>query len=85
MGMYMGISIVYTAIVEYLCKIFWQAKRLIIVIIVGAVTFGVALIASKEIGFGRFVTEVGIYLGLISCVLIPTVLLIIAKVKKYGT
>lgn len=35
MGMYMGISIVITVIVEYLCKIFVRTKRLTIVIVLG--------------------------------------------------
>lgn len=84
-GIYLGISIVFTAIVEYLCKIFSRRSRLTIVIIVGIVIFILSLIANGILGFEEFVIETGTFLGMISCIIIPVILMIIAKVKKYGS
>lgn len=81
-GFFMGISMVYTTIVEYICKIFTNAKRFVVVIIIGIVSFILCLIFENVVGFCEFVTEVGLYLGLVSVLVIPSLLLIIGKVKK---
>lgn len=84
MGMYMGISIVFTAITEYLCKVFSKAKRVVIVIILGSLVIILAFLAGMWADFSKTVLQTGIVLGIISTCAIPTVLLIIAKVKKHG-
>lgn len=85
MGMYMGISVAITAMVEYICKIFKNVKRLTIVIFLGIAIYILIIIASTMIGFETFVTEAGIILGIISAIIIPGVLLIIAKARKFET
>lgn len=82
MGFFMGISIVYTALVEYLCKIFSRLKRLTIVLIVGAISYSLCLFVIKIKGYEDFFNETLKYLGLVSVFLIPVILLIIAKVRK---
>lgn len=84
MGFFMGISIVYTAIVEYLCKIFYQLKRLTVVVIVGAVSFILCLWILKIEGYEKFINETIKYSGLVSIFLIPALLLIVAKVRKHA-
>jgi len=82
MGFFLGITIVYTAITEYLCRIFKNAKRMMIVIVLGALSFAACLILDTVEGFSDFVTSVGIYLGIGAGALIPGLLLIIAKRRK---
>lgn len=84
MGLYLGISIVFTAITEYLCKIFSKAKRVVVVIALGAVVIVLSTLVGLWAGFSETVLQYGIVLGVISTCAIPTVLLIIAKVKKHG-
>ena len=84
MGLYMGISMVFTVITEYLCRMFSKAKRAVIVIVLGAVVLILAVIAGMVSNFTKVVLELGIYMGVIACGAIPIVLLIIAKVKKHG-
>lgn len=82
MGFFMGISVVYTAIVEYLCKIFSHVKRLTIVLIVGVASFLLCLITIKVQGYEDFFKETIKYTGLVSAFLIPVILLLGAKVRK---
>lgn len=82
MGFFMGISIVYTALVEYLCKIFSRLKRLTIVLIVGAISYLLCLIVIKIKGYEEIFDETLKYLGLVSVFLIPVFLIIVAKVRK---
>jgi spore germination protein len=79
---FLGITMVYTAITEYLCKMFTHAKRSYIVIIIGILSYAACLIFDNDPAFNKFVTGVGIYLGLVASAVLPTILLIIAKVKK---
>ncbi len=84
MGLHAGITIVYTAIVEYVCRLFSRANRIIIVIGTGTIIFALGLIASDINSFGEIFKEYIIYFGLIAAAFIPILLLIIAKVKKHA-
>ena len=81
-GLFVGISIVMLAIVEYLCRIFKQMSRIAVVIAVGAVAYGLFLLAAGVKGFEKFGETLGTYAGLFSAFAIPITLLIIAKAKK---
>ena len=81
-GFFVGISLVMLVIVEYLCRIFKTASRLIVVIAVGAVTYILFLIASGLQGYEDFTSSLGTYLGLASSIGIPLILLVIARMKK---
>ena len=50
-GIFMGISIVLMAIVEYLCRMFPRARRMAVVISVCVVTYGLFLLASGINGY----------------------------------
>jgi spore germination protein len=81
LGMIAGITIIYLAIVEYACRMFARVKRGIIVSIVGAVLTVLSLfsLSTKEPDiFLVFLT----LLGLVAAIVIPTVLFVIARVKK---
>ncbi len=81
-GIFVGISIVMSVIIDYLCKIFKNMKRQIIVIIIGVLAF-IQFYFIKDIEhYDDFVTAVGTYLGLVASILIPSVLLVIAKKKR---
>jgi len=81
MGVFMGITITITATVEYVCKMFKKADRLIVVICIGIIIFVLSIIALgiKDIqsAFWKTIT----YAGLVVAFLIPAILFAIAKVK----
>lgn len=77
-----GVTIFYIGVVEYACRIFPKMKRYIIVILVGAMIFLTYLITQNIKEYNKGFIETIIYPGLISAFFIPTLLFIIAKVKK---
>ncbi len=81
-GLFIGISLVMLNIVEYLCRMFKQVSRLVIVISVGVATFGLFFVVSGIKGYEEFSETVGTYLGIISSMVIPLGLLLIAKAKN---
>lgn len=83
-GLFVGISLVLTVVVEYLCRIFKKTSRILVVVAVGVVTYGLFLLVSGIRGYEEFTTGVGTYLGLFSAIVAPLTLLVIAKVKKRG-
>ncbi len=82
MGIFASIIIVYTAIVEYVCRVFPRMKRLLVVALVGLVIFLLGWIALDISRFGQMVSEVLTYAGLAAAAFIPILLFTIAKVKK---
>lgn len=82
MGLYLGISVLFTSMTEHLSKMIPKAKRPVIVIAVGVVVFVLTVVSSMYSGFPKLVTQVGLYLGVATCAVIPAILLIIAKIKK---
>lgn len=83
-GVYLGISLVFTAIVEYVCRMLPGVGRVKIVIGLGIVAVTLCMIANTIDAFDMFVTEVGTYLGLVSSLLIPLILWVAARRKKHG-
>jgi len=83
MGMISGIMIVFTAIVEYLVKIFSRINRVLIIIGIGILIFGLSLIALNIKDFQKTFPKIIIYFGLVAAGVIPITLYSIAKVKKY--
>lgn len=84
MGIHAGITIVYTSIVEYVCRIFSKVSRVIIVVCVGIAIFVLGTIASGINNFGKVFSELVIYFGLAAAAFIPILLFVIAKVKKHA-
>lgn len=81
-GIFIGISIVMLAIVEYLCRVFKRISRLVIVISLGAAVYAFFLVASGIKGYEDFTVELGTYIGLVASIIAPLVLFIIAKARK---
>jgi spore germination protein (amino acid permease) len=81
-GLFLGISIVLLVIVEYLCRLFKKASRLLVVTAVGVATYILLLVMSGIQSFETFVTESGTYLGLFSSIVAPVTLFIIASAKR---
>lgn len=84
MGVVAGISMVYLAIVEYLCRLFIRAARWLIVAIVG---FAIYILSIASFAIFDFTTMVGqsiTYAGLFAAGVIPLVLWVTAKVKRHG-
>lgn len=85
MGLYLGISVLFTSMTEHLSKMIPKAKRPVIVIAVGVSVFVLTVVSNMYSGFPKLVTQVGLYLGIATCAVIPTILLIVAKIKKPPT
>jgi spore germination protein len=82
-GFFMGISILYTILTELILKIFPKIKRGVVVLIIGAISYLLCLVANTIYrDFAKYITNVGVLLGLVATVFIPTILFIITKVKK---
>lgn len=82
-GIFMGISMLYTVLTELLSKIFVKINRLVIVIFLAVFSYLLCLFVNTFfLEYSKFIKNIGALLGLIAGVFIPTVLLIISKVKK---
>lgn len=81
-GMFMGISMLYTAIIEYISHVIPKLKRGTLSILVGIITYVSALILSGADWFIDGVVILGVYVGLGAVVVFPAILLIVSKVKK---
>lgn len=82
-GIFASIIAVYAADVEYVCRLLPQINRITIVIFIGVVIYVLALISLNIKNFNDIFTAIFTYIGLVSAVFIPSLLLIIAKVKKH--
>lgn len=81
-GYFMGISMAYLVLTEYLCKIFKKAGRIWIVTATGAVSYVLCLIAEGIRGFADFIQDIISYATIFTIFVIPVILLIIARIKK---
>jgi spore germination protein (amino acid permease) len=77
-------GIIYMAVVEYLCKIFSKAKRLVIVIITGFLLYTTDIIALGIPDIRAKLFMIRTYYAYAVCFIIPLALLMMAKVKKNG-
>lgn len=82
-GLFSGMIIVFTGIVEFSCKIFSKAKRIVIVIIVAILLFVLSLCAMKINIIGDIYKKIWIYMVICSGIFIPSIVFIIAKIRKY--
>ncbi len=81
-GLFVGISIMLLVIVEYICRIFPKASRLLVVTAAGIAVYVAILVVSGIKGYEKFTVQIGIFLGLVSSIAIPCMLLIAATAKK---
>jgi hypothetical protein len=84
MSLFAGVNILFTAATEITCRLFSKYKRYIIVAAISIILFildlgGLVIKQTKEV-FEVFAP----YFILISGILIPTILFILAKIKKTG-
>ena len=81
-SLFAGKIIVFTAVVEFTCRLIPKVKRHIIVIVIGMIFFILCIFALNINNMKDVFESFAPYLVLTSCILIPTLLLIIAQVKK---
>lgn len=81
-GVFCGIGIVYLTLVEYLCRLFPKAKRLLIVVLAGIAMFIVTTSVFTIPDMEKILTEAVTYGGLMAAFFIPLLLFAIAKVKR---
>ena len=84
MGFFMGITIIYTSIIEHLCKLFPKARRSVLTIIVAIISYILCVIFAGKPIYRAFVESIGIYIGLVAAFAIPILLLLISKVRKHA-
>jgi spore germination protein (amino acid permease) len=77
-------GIVYLCIVEYMCKLFPKARRLVIVVITGILAYSIDVFALGIPNISNRLFAIRSYYSLVVSFVIPCALLIIAKVKKNG-
>lgn len=83
-GLFMGVIVIMTVILEFVCRMFANVKRSVFSIALGVMTFGAYLILIGITDFAQFILETEPYLVFVSAMLIPFILLIVAKIKKVG-
>lgn len=81
-GLIAGATIVYLAIVEYACRVFAKVKRVIIVTVVGGMLLILSLFAMGQRQTETFFAGLLLPMGLVAAIAVPTVLFMIARVKK---
>lgn len=81
-SLFMGMIIVFTAIVEFACRLIPKVKRHIIVISVGIVFFILCLVALGINNMQEVFEGFALYLVLTSSILIPVLLFTIANIEK---
>jgi spore germination protein len=81
-GFALGVTILFTIIIDISCKIFKKVKRSVISIIIAITTMMMCIALNDSEAYTKFVLEIGLYLGLVACLGIPLILTIIKKVKK---
>ena len=81
-SLFAGMIIVFTAVTEFACRLFAKVKRFIIVIIVYAIFFVLCLFGLNIKDYNQLFATYAKVPVLVSIVLIPTILFIVAKSKK---
>ena len=84
LGSLAGTSFVYLNVVEYLCRMLPNVKRVLIVTAVGFCALLIGLLVQNIKDVDKLLVDILTYTGVFTAFIIPTVLLIIAKVKKHG-
>ncbi len=77
-----GLISIFSAIVEFTCKIFPKIKRYFIVLTIAIILFVTCLFSLNVQYLDELYSEFAIYLVLISSFLIPMTIFILAKLKK---
>lgn len=84
MGLFSGLIIIFTAVVEYACRIFPKPSRFVIIVVIGFIMFMLFLVMERiNISlYEKMIDNVISILILIAGILIPSVLLIVAKIRN---
>jgi spore germination protein len=83
-GLFMGVIVIITVLLEFLCRMFANVKRGYFSVALGVMAFVAYLILIGITDFDLFILDIEPFLVFVSVVLIPSTLLIVAKVKKAG-
>ena len=81
-SLFSAMIIVFAAVTEFSCRMFAKVKRHFIVMIIGVVFLILSLFAHNIKDFNQFFATYATIPVLVSSVLIPTLLFIVAKLKK---
>jgi len=81
-SLFCGMIIVFTAALEFACRIFSRVKRHIVVVAIGVILYILCLLALNIKDIEKLLEFFSFYLVIISSFLIPAAAFILAKVKK---
>lgn len=77
-----GIIVFYLAATEYICRVFQKVKRIVVVCILGALLFILAVVGEGVDNLGKMFEGLTTYIGPVAAIVIPLLLFILMKVKK---
>jgi spore germination protein len=83
-GLVAGICGLYLALVEYAARVFWKVHRLVVVSAIGVILFALSVAALNMKNAKEILQAALPVAGVVSGVIIPTVLILIAKVRRLG-
>lgn len=81
-SLFAGMMIVFVVVVEFACKLFKKVKRHVVVIVVAIIMYILTLLALNIKKVDEIFDSFFIYLIIISSIIIPITLLVVAKIKK---
>lgn len=82
MGMFTAKSVAYMVLVEFCSRLLPRVKRVTHVVVCGIVIFAVSTVLHRFYNIEKLLVEIIAYSGILTSLIIPGLLLIIAKVKK---
>ena len=83
-GIFLGVSVIFLVVIEFLCRVFTRASRTAVVASVGVGVFSLSLAANGIQGFYDVFISATTYPVIFSTLVIPVILILIAKIRKAG-
>ena len=82
-GLFLGISMVYTAALELICKIIPKAKRAIAAAVLGLIFYVLCFVIESMKDMDDIMKNILTIVGIFTAIVLPAMLFIIAKVRKH--
>jgi spore germination protein (amino acid permease) len=81
-SLFSGMIIVFTALLEFICELFPKLNRMLITFLISVLLFVLVIVSLEFKNLKSIFENVIIYFVIVSCFVIPSLLLIIAKIKN---
>lgn len=80
-SLFSGLIMMFLAALEFACRLFPKVQRHIMTLLIAGVHFALCTFAMGMEGITRILDEYSPYMVLVSCILIPTTLIVLSKFK----